>query len=155
VQYATKYGGIDTYHCGVAYPDASLVQDIKHLHRLWRKVQADRRRDAIYNFLTSKMKDIKRRTKSLADGLSSLSRRDLAISSSRDTKKVYEQMLPLAKKIATDLKKLDGLVSSTSQALDTLLEETDELASQINHRFGEDDGEAGTEDEIDRLVLNL
>jgi len=53
VQHAAHCGGIDyTHHCGVAYPDTSLVQDINRLHRLWRKVQSDRRRDAIYGFLT-------------------------------------------------------------------------------------------------------
>lgn len=39
-------------HCGVSYPDTSLAQDIKRLHRLWRDVRSDRDRDAIYGFLT-------------------------------------------------------------------------------------------------------
>jgi hypothetical protein len=41
-----------SHHCGVSYPDTSLAQDIKRLHRLWRNVQIDRHRDAIYKFLT-------------------------------------------------------------------------------------------------------
>jgi hypothetical protein len=48
-----QYREIDyTHHCGVSYPDKSLAQDIKRLHRLWRQVQSDRQRDAIYGFLT-------------------------------------------------------------------------------------------------------
>ena len=41
------------YLCGVSYPDVSLNQDIKRLHELWHKVQADRHRDAIYDYLTA------------------------------------------------------------------------------------------------------
>lgn len=37
--------------CGVSYPDISLNQDIKRLRELWHKVQADRDRDAIYDYL--------------------------------------------------------------------------------------------------------
>ena len=41
------------HFCGVAYPDISLKQDIKRLHELWHKVQADRSRDRVYDFLTA------------------------------------------------------------------------------------------------------
>jgi len=41
------------YLCGVSYPDISLNQDIKRLRAIWRKVQADRDRDAIYDYLTA------------------------------------------------------------------------------------------------------
>jgi len=40
-------------HCGVRYGDAALAQDIKRLHRIWRNVQSDRHRSAIYKFLTA------------------------------------------------------------------------------------------------------
>lgn len=40
-------------HCGVSYPDASLNQDLKRLHRVWDKVQRNRARDEIYDFLTA------------------------------------------------------------------------------------------------------
>lgn len=39
--------------CGVPYPDSSLNQDIKRLREVWDKVQADRHRDAIYDYLTA------------------------------------------------------------------------------------------------------
>lgn len=42
-----------TKHCGVSYPDTSLNQDLKRLRRVWDKVQRNRARDAIYDFLTS------------------------------------------------------------------------------------------------------
>jgi hypothetical protein len=35
----------------VAYPDASLNQEIERLRDLWQKVQASRGRDAIYEYL--------------------------------------------------------------------------------------------------------
>lgn len=38
--------------CRVAYPDVSLNQDIKRLRALWNKVQADRHRDAIFDYLS-------------------------------------------------------------------------------------------------------
>jgi len=41
------------YLCRVSYPDNSLNQDIKRLSELWHKVQADRGRDAIYDYLTA------------------------------------------------------------------------------------------------------
>jgi hypothetical protein len=41
------------YLCGVGYPDISLNQDIKRLRDLWHKVQGDRDRDAIYDYLTA------------------------------------------------------------------------------------------------------
>jgi hypothetical protein len=39
--------------CGVGYPDISLNQDIRRLRDLWHKVQGDRDRDAVYDFLTA------------------------------------------------------------------------------------------------------
>lgn len=39
--------------CGVSYPDISLNQDIKRLREIWHKVQSDRDRDAIYDYLTA------------------------------------------------------------------------------------------------------
>jgi len=37
----------------VPYLDASLNESIKRLRKLWKKVQADRNRDAVYDFLTA------------------------------------------------------------------------------------------------------
>ncbi len=37
----------------MGYPDVSLNQDIKRLRELWQKVQGDRDRDAVYDFLTA------------------------------------------------------------------------------------------------------
>ena len=42
-----------SHHCGVGYPDVSLNQDIKRLREIWHKVQGDRDRDAIYDYLTA------------------------------------------------------------------------------------------------------
>jgi hypothetical protein len=42
-----------SHHCGVGYLDISLNQDIKRLRELWHKVQGDRDRDAIYDYLTA------------------------------------------------------------------------------------------------------
>lgn len=39
--------------CGVSYPDSSLNNDIKRLRAVWHKVQSDRDRDAIYEYLKS------------------------------------------------------------------------------------------------------
>jgi hypothetical protein len=38
---------------GVTYPDVSLNQDIKRLREVWRKVQGERDRDAIYDYLAA------------------------------------------------------------------------------------------------------
>jgi hypothetical protein len=40
-------------HCGVPYSDASLNQDLKRLRRVWDRVQHNRARDAIYDFLAA------------------------------------------------------------------------------------------------------
>lgn len=39
--------------CRVGYPDASLNADAARLRALWHGVQADRNRDAIYDYLTA------------------------------------------------------------------------------------------------------
>ena len=39
--------------CGVGYSAVSLNQDIKRLREVWRRLQSDRDRDAIYDYLTA------------------------------------------------------------------------------------------------------
>ena len=89
--------------------------------------------------IVTQAKLIKKNTKRLACELSSLSRHPgLAQSGSPDSKKAYEEFLPLAKKIGSDLKKLDGLILNTVGLLDRLLDCADELAEQIDEHFDED-----------------
>jgi len=49
----TKVLNKGNQHIYVHYPDASLNESIKRLRELWKKVQADRSRDAIYEYLTA------------------------------------------------------------------------------------------------------
>ncbi|MGB9041130.1 MAG: hypothetical protein WCC81_01510 [Pseudolabrys sp.] len=49
----------------------------------------------------------------------------------------------------TDLKKLDRLISSTTQTLDTLLEKAHELGIQLNDHFGPHNGKEDKEDNDD------
>jgi hypothetical protein len=45
---------IDYKHfCGVGFPDTALNQEIERLREHWEKVQASRRRAAIYDYLTA------------------------------------------------------------------------------------------------------
>jgi hypothetical protein len=43
----------DKYLCGVSYPDRSLDHDLKRIRKTWEQAQSDRRRDAIYDYLTA------------------------------------------------------------------------------------------------------
>jgi hypothetical protein len=49
----TKTLNIGSTPLFVAYPDASLREDLNRRRVLWKKVQADRSRDAIYEYLTA------------------------------------------------------------------------------------------------------